>query len=242
MRRRRILSGFSPAKIPGCALWFEADRGILTVDGKVSSWLDMSGNGYVISQSTPGSRPSYSSTIINGKPGVSFGGTQFLTAASITLSSAFTVSIVGTVGDISGATESYLYDFGSSYGDTNRLSVGSYYRIYLARSETKSRWNSYNGLDNTELSVFRQIGNGTHASEKFFINGTQETLSTDSANENDLGAVDLNGPFWLGVGKGITYPFIGNIAGIVIFNRALSGSECQLLESHYARKYGITLS
>jgi len=70
---------WTPADIT-TALWLDAaDSGtVTTVSGAVSQWNDKSGNSRSASQSTPGSRPTYSATGFNGKPGIVFNGSSQL--------------------------------------------------------------------------------------------------------------------------------------------------------------------
>jgi hypothetical protein len=58
------------------ALWLDAADAatVTTVSGAVSQWNDKSGNGRNATQGTAGSRPAYSSTGFNSRPGVSFDG------------------------------------------------------------------------------------------------------------------------------------------------------------------------
>ena len=71
------------------ALWLDAadTSTVTTVSGAVSQWNDKSGNGRNATQGTAGSRPAYSSTGFNSRPGVSFDGIDdFMSIGGATIS------------------------------------------------------------------------------------------------------------------------------------------------------------
>src|SRR5438128_2362144 len=49
-------------------LWYAADDGVMVVDGRVSSWADLSGRGNVARQSAVASQPTLTPGALNGKP------------------------------------------------------------------------------------------------------------------------------------------------------------------------------
>ena len=66
-----------PKSISGLTLWFAADKLTGFNDGDaVTTWPDLSGNGYDVTQGTSGSRPLYKTNIFKGKPALLFDGTD----------------------------------------------------------------------------------------------------------------------------------------------------------------------
>lgn len=65
-----------PLRILGDKLvgWWRADVGV-TQSGGVSEWSDVVG-GYLLAQATSANQPTYSATSFNGRPGISFDGTD----------------------------------------------------------------------------------------------------------------------------------------------------------------------
>lgn len=55
----------SPLDLPNLAYWFRADLGVSTTGGKVTNWLDQSGNGHHVSQSTDSQRPTFNASDAN---------------------------------------------------------------------------------------------------------------------------------------------------------------------------------
>lgn len=56
--------------------WHRADQGITLNGSAVSQWNDLSGNGYHATQGTPANQPPYSASGINGRPAISFNGSN----------------------------------------------------------------------------------------------------------------------------------------------------------------------
>ena len=67
---RRFAPNWTPAQIPGLALWLDAaDASTITLNGSdVSQWNDKSGNAYHLTQPTAALQPRYEATGMNGKP------------------------------------------------------------------------------------------------------------------------------------------------------------------------------
>jgi len=79
----------SPSDISGLTLWFDASQGV-TSDGTtpatdgdtVQQWNDQSATGANATQATEGSRPTYKTGILNGKPEIWFAGSHTLVTSS----------------------------------------------------------------------------------------------------------------------------------------------------------------
>lgn len=78
--------GWSPARLGSSLLgyWDAENAGSLTLSGaSVTTWTDVVGS-YAATQATAGSKPTYSATSFNGRPGITFDGTDDeLTLASV---------------------------------------------------------------------------------------------------------------------------------------------------------------
>jgi hypothetical protein len=83
--RLSLLERWSPLKLgPALLAWWASDRPelISLSSSKVTSWRDVVG-GYDVAQATDGARPLWSATSFNGRPGVTFDGTDdFLETAT----------------------------------------------------------------------------------------------------------------------------------------------------------------
>jgi hypothetical protein len=88
-RRRLLLSSapFTPLKIPNLVLWFDASRitGLNDSD-PLTQWDDGSGLSNHATQATAGNKPLYLTAQVNGRPAVSFDGTNdFLSISTVSL-------------------------------------------------------------------------------------------------------------------------------------------------------------
>lgn len=77
-------------------LWLRADQGISTIDGKVQTWADLSGNGRNLTQSNSSRRPTYNSADpnLNERPVV-----DFVSSSSTILEGVNTADIFGLSGN-----------------------------------------------------------------------------------------------------------------------------------------------
>ena len=64
----------------GNALWFDSEFSDFTVDGsnKISEWKDVNDRGTLV-QATSAAQPTYTTNLLNDKPGVVFAGSQSMT-------------------------------------------------------------------------------------------------------------------------------------------------------------------
>lgn len=87
----------------------DAAAGVVQLSGLVVSWADQSGNSYNATQAVSGSRPSYSATIFNGKPGITFSDGKSLDVAAdfvdIATVGAYTLYVVGKADSTSNETD-----------------------------------------------------------------------------------------------------------------------------------------
>ncbi|MFM6201253.1 MAG: hypothetical protein ACKPE1_19315, partial [Dolichospermum sp.] len=70
------------------ALWLDAaDSSTIILNGAtVSQWRDKSGNGRHISQGTAANQPTYTANGLNGKPVLTFDGSDFFNPVTVSLS------------------------------------------------------------------------------------------------------------------------------------------------------------
>jgi hypothetical protein len=240
-----MLGKFNPLKIPGCALWLEADRGV-TLDGSnnVSAWADQSGNGRHVSNANDAQRPAYIASAVNGRPGLLFSN-HLLTAVAFSLSSAFTMIAVFKSTE---STDELIVEHGTNTNLVDGFFLNTSINSSLSiRRTNKTGSNAAMNWGNTNAFLVATVSsNGTQASNSLRLNGSALTLS-DHGTPYDLGISDVSNTFHVGAryndaGGSLVAPFIGSIVAIVLYNRAITISECQHIERLYGSKYGITIS
>jgi hypothetical protein len=233
-----------PGTISGLRLWLKADSGVTTGSGdNVTTWEDRSGNGLDVTQATEANQPTRVPAAPNGAPIVRFDGTNgYLQRTSVLGSDLFdnntdTVFIVQKQagGDARSSTFSWASD---SY---NRFMVHATYEdvIYYQVSSNGGGGDQISapqppGWDDQwhVLKLIRDGGNGQINVDGI---GLSPPTATFSSPGNNSSTADLF------IGRdGFTNWFEGDIAEILVFNRALTAQEQQTVENYLSGKYGLT--
>lgn len=236
---------WTPAKLPNLALWLDAaDSSTITLNGStVSQWRDKSGNGRHASQNTAANQPTYTANGLNGKPVVTFDGSNDFMAFQTAFGTVteFNAVIVWRT-DASGVGNfDYLYQIGDG---SNALSLnaasptagsfnGNYYGLTSATTPSALDFNTA-AVFNAAAITSHRIGTGT--THNLWVNGSARTvpswpssLNVDSSNSG-LGRFINNNAHFLQ----------GYIAEIVfVTNSALSTADRQLLEGYLAWKWAL---
>ena len=254
---------FTPTNLPDLQLWLPADRINQANNTAVATWSDQSGNGYDATQGGSAARPTYIASGLNGLPVVRFDGTDDrLSIPSSTatfkflhsdVSTVFIVAKAGTVADpntrygILGTNANSTLQNGLMITYDDRASQGFNNAINSGITNATS-WVSLN-LENNYfaantfqiLTVRSDPANATLLDRSIYnLNGgvdeknnTQNlTLSTSNAGYN----------FEIGSTGNFTLPFLGDIAEIIVYNRALNTSELAQVHKYLSMKWGITLA
>jgi hypothetical protein len=200
----------------------------------VSTWIDLSGNGF---NATASGSPTYQSdaaNLINSQPVVNFNGSSVFTSIDIRANSRPNISIFAVY---------------KSKGSGNREGVwgvdnGGWDRFFLARWSNNdgliSAGNSANvtnsgiiGTATLITTVYRyQVSSGT----KVYRNGELSVSITDQADPSNAYTNLLIGSG----GSGLN--FTGDIAEIIIFNQALSESDIKTVNGYLNTKYNLGIS
>ena len=250
LMKEGIITGEEKGKIQSCAaqanqlpreyglvLWLDAGEGV-TVESGVSKWDDQSGNDNHAVQTDTSYQPTYVTDELNGNPVVRFtGGEKYLRHPSI-LTNDYTAFYVLKLNE-SGENKLYYYHAGSvSTGD-----LGFFAEYYWAPSYG---WGSVGNVNNNVIPQSRDLKASnvyptpldwrihTHQSNALYKNG----IGVDCVTENDdVYAGDLTT-----IGSrsdNNTLYFVGDIAEILIYNRILSNSEREFVESYLNAKYDM---
>jgi hypothetical protein len=224
----------------GLRAWYQAGLGV-TKDGanKVSAWTDLSGNGSHVVQTISASRqPVWAAAALNGQPAVAFDGTSLLaTAAAVDVqagSNDVTVIAVAAPGATQQASSSLVdlsadtsrgFVLGQAGGSTNQ------YQLWWMDA-AQSGWQSSPvlGAAAGRVQVLSVVKSGTVATG--YLNGTAQGTSTVAAAMWDPVAA-------LAVGSRASgsYGFTGQIAEVLVYNRALTDPERAQLETALTTKY-----
>ena len=224
-----------PTDLPvkgGLLLWLDAadDSTFSYSSGNiVSQWRDKSGLNNHSSQATVGNQPSRS-TFQNSRKTVNFDGTNdFLDGTSaLTLANGYTAftivksSATGERDIITSTTAAQSADI-YLYQQASSGKLGNWSNVYTSNPISLNVWY----LFSTNVS---SVG-----SETLYLNGSSQTSNSRSLTNTRgyrVGAYDTgtsSGEYWS-----------GEIAEILIFNRALSSTEMKQVHTYLGQKWGIS--
>lgn len=228
----------------GLTAWLKADGGVTTnASGQVSLWADQSGNSTDGAQSADANKPVLVGNVLNGKPVVRFdGSTSFLGIGYTHLYSGLTYLVVlrttanaSTSGYEGNAANNIIGD------NTGAIYVGfgvnggkGQYNHYGAG------WQHVNGLtavNDGNAQLVTVIHSQADSSVNLYVGGNLDRTgsiyyNSPYASFNRIGGGYVNGSATADL-------FNGDLAEILIYNRALSNAERQSAEQYLGGKYRV---
>jgi hypothetical protein len=257
---------FALLDVPGLGLywWLKADA--VTLNGAtVSSWNDSGPNNWPATQATVANQPTYvaSNSAANNKPTISFNGTTNILAtannavpltgyADLTIFAvAAGSSATATIGGPNnhGGDDHTMLRFienGGAWGNGLFNIVQQGVNVWYAAG-TNHPNSAYNRTATAAWMVYDNTRDQTGAGlETWRINGA--TVATNPSFAGAPGSATIlneNGGVNIGAWAGGSC-WAGDIAEIIIYNRALSDSERQAVEAYLTAKYmaasGVTVA
>ncbi|MFM6670836.1 MAG: hypothetical protein ACKPJO_12020 [Dolichospermum sp.] len=209
------------------ALWLDAaDSSTIILNGStVSQWRDKSGNGRHISQGTAANQPARTLNGLNGKPVLTFDGSDFFNPVTASLSQ-FSVIMVEIAAQ---NTQDVYYPVGFTSGETG-LSVGG---TFL--SQRFSLFNGTTAIATSETSVLNTptiVFAGSNSSgRQISVNGNAPATDSTSQSITQITVGRRGDGQW---------PFFGTIPELIFTDNLLSTTERQLIEGYLAWKWGLT--
>ena len=216
------------------SFWLRADAGVThDSSNRVSSWADQSGNGHTATQTTQSQQPLLVNSVLNGYPILRFDGVQSVLQMTNygVLDNPFTVFAVYTK-DAAGSMSLFAETPNEWGGITIAGCTDTTLSIILGG------WGSftvnvpaYNGPSFVVDSFMN-----SSSSAAIWRNGTQ--LGTFGFG---LQGTETSGPLMIGYCPGGPYWLDGDLAELIGYNTALSGSERQAVEDYLLSKYNIAI-
>jgi hypothetical protein len=240
-------AGPIPALDPNLRFWLNAgdlDANPSTpnpADGTpVAQWGDGSGGQNDAVQASAGLQPTYQTGVINGEPTVQFvgsrsGGDQdFLDATfGTSVAQPYTAFVVGRINGNApaGQAADYFFD-GTNAGNRVAMLINgsggneSQFGIYAGGPEAPAT--TWTRADWQQFHTYAAEFDGT---PQIWIDGTSRTLDTTNLGANPITALRIGNRFTADTGLN------GDIAEILVYDRVLSASERQSVESYLTAKY-----
>ena len=228
---------FEPTNLTGCVMWLQAGAANIqtnNADGRVSGWIDLSGNGnHAVQTNTVSKQPLYQAAGPNGLPTIFFPESSKAGLTTETsLTSAYSVFIVTRVLDLGelGITWRRLLPSRDVNWFLGTYTPGTFCaymgNTYLTGPKTFLR-SSYRFNRTYTLSAVN-----TAASQRFYVNGFDLSVNTSAKTAPDRLAIG-------GAGSSGD-PSDAQISEVIAYNRALSEEERQQVETYLAGRYGVT--
>jgi hypothetical protein len=226
----------------GLITWLKSDNGLMTSSSQVTAWMDLSGNENNASQSNSSNQPTYVSEAINDFPAVAFNGSaQFLQLPPGFADFANGISIFMVL-EPTGLTGDYarILDFGDN---TDTISCVTLSEI-TSTSLLFTVGNAENDLTNVQSDDLVQ--EAYQLIEVIQSSSSVAALYTDGvqgAQNSWMNAIDNTTRVGNYIGRftGGGYYFEGQIAELLVYNRALSNQERLALELYSYVRYGLSL-
>jgi hypothetical protein len=208
----------------GPIVWLEGDRGVTPVVDSVSIWKDISGNRYDALAVTNAARPTYRTNAVNGHAALTFSGTNVLICPNIfPVYSDYTKVVVFRCSNL--ATTNNLVS-----GTTNHA-------LLLAGTVFPYLFHTGAFLQGTQMiqlnkwNVLTATFYGSQGRGRMSLNGKFAGSANTSVQNNDS-TLEIGG--FAGANN-----FTGDVAEVIVFNRALTPNESDSLQQALAVKYAI---
>lgn len=238
-------------------VWLRADAGVVTDGGKVVQWLDQSGNAHDAQQGNGTYQPTFISNGINGNPVLRFNDNNVLSTNAVALNAAnMSVFIVAAVDSQFDPFQNILTY--SNEPDSSAPVIWGGFSLFNGRVAGDGASSTITTGNSRIVEAPNWMGGGTPKIGEFFF--STEQLSYLAVNGQQVGVADgmVDGtlptashysgfPLRLNIGadwgRGSTpvYGLTGDIAEILVYNRALSENERLQVLDYMGEKYGIAI-
>ncbi|MEP2024016.1 MAG: T9SS type A sorting domain-containing protein [Reichenbachiella sp.] len=248
-------------------LWLRADQGVSTIDNKVQTWSDLSGNGRDMTQSNANNRPSFNSasTDINEQPSIDFvsSSSTFLTGATTQDFFGNTASEPTITGDIFVvfkqplSNSGYVVQFPRVSGNSSFLTMvsnagngtpadnGQLNDIQLFIRESTPAWSKLSSegtkTDNFTVDNFHLARFGFNPTTEHFwlFDNNEEIESVTIGNQISYEGEDGDEVSRLGSnGSGQYYD--GEIAEMFVFNTEIDSAQYIIIQNYFNARYGLS--
>jgi hypothetical protein len=241
-----LAARFAPTDYTGCVGWWDASQitGLVDAD-PVSTWTNLAtGIGNFTAASTL--RPLYKTGIVNGAtlPVVRFDGiNDLMTTAAYDLSGTTAVSVFLVFGRVTAGTEYVVFERSVNYSSNpggflfDRQADNTV--LVVQKGDVGQNASASSGTVTTAYIVSAAVIDRSlagAAENKVTINANSVAQAGANNNTVGFGASDA---FFLGGRSGGLFNVPGDIAELIVYNRALTIGERKRVELHLACKWGL---
>lgn len=223
---------FSPSLVKGLLMWVDASQiAGLNDNDSVTTWTDLSGNGYNATQATASKKPTYKITIQNGKPVVRFDGVDDYLVSACALNNDLLTSFMVIKRNNSGGLP-------ASFSDANTADYSSAAFAEMFRDGA----GGYGAYRNTSLpdsgfgagwKIQTQLFNGS-----LFRNRTNSIATADRSSSGTFNFHQILFGAYQDTASIGAY-LDGDIAEFLLFSGNISFEEILLMESYLNTKWRV---
>lgn len=222
----------------GLQMWLMANDGVTLSSGSVSVWSDRSGSGNSATQTNSSNRPGFSTSAINNLPAVTFNGTSHYLALPSGFSS-FTsgASIFVVVRPTAVSAGARILDLGNGATSDNiniQEPTNTGASLYVYSASTPSSVTSSSAITLGQFQLLEAVHDGS-TTATILTNALQGAQSTSMSSITNI----LRANNFLGQGSAGGNYFNGDIAEILVYNRAVTTLERSAIEAALINKYQV---
>jgi len=234
---------FSPKNISGLSLWLKSDAGVTLSGSNVTAWADQSGNNNNAIANT-GEEPTFVSSFLNNKPAIEFNGQgqimQIADANSLDFLNTSSFIVLKYIGEGTGNNIVYIKnaDAGSPADQAMYGLVATLFGDNLSFPLNVNDWVDHPTNVDIKDSIPR-IFSMTYGGSDILMYANGFEVGSDSIGGNistSTGTLQIGG-----YNKSFDAEeyFYGQIAEIIMYNRAVTSTEREQVESYLNTKYAI---
>jgi type II secretory pathway pseudopilin PulG len=233
-----------PASLTNLALWLDADDALTVFTGTdciagaapadaaaVACLKDKSGGGYNSTQLTSNNRPIYKTAIKNGRSILRFNGTsQLLSNSNMSLGTTVSFFAVASTNNVNGFRRILSNEVNLYFG------IGNATKNFASFFGNGSAWQM-----TTDHGAGAVLTAGTYYILTAVLDGTNDNPFVNGVNVGQRASAmsAFSDGYVLGGHDGITQFWSGDIAEIIVYNRAISTNERTGIESYLSNKWGV---
>lgn len=231
-----LKTDWKPNKLNNLFFWANCDKkNILENNNFVYEWKDISGNLNKAFQNNTSNKPIYTENIINGYSAIKFNNNDNLKLlANLNFFTVFTV--------IKTSDSDYVYEFSNSNTETGFYLNGDENTIAVTQSGLTNlasiKEYSNNWLGDNNWKIIAHTYNGTHTSNKLYINNTLISLDDYFSYTDNPGSLNKQDYFYIGSNSN-NVGIDGYISEFLLFNESLNLQTISKIFNYLNNKYLI---
>lgn len=222
------------------ALWLKSDYQVAASGGKVSNWMDASGNGNDASQATSSNQPALKVNAINGLPTVTFdGSTKFLQMGSGFADFTSGASAFIVAKPVSPVTsDGTLFDLGNAGSNDLALREPSStgLELFSYSGGTPSSISASSAITVDQFQLMEAIHTGSDLTGRLLTDGSKTAFGPLTQLVNTTRSNNFIGQWNDGSGR-----FNGEIAEILLFSREVTAAERADIEAYLCDRYHLSV-